>query len=96
MLQDAVYGYVSLHVQVTHASSGDCATCLGPVDGTLGSCAGLQACVSSFDDRPDHFLNPWEIDDNVVRIHPAATGHTIVMLPCVHCNEHHLARKLQT
>lgn len=42
------------------AETGDCATCLGAVDGTLGSCAGIDGCISSFDDR--HFVNPWEFD----------------------------------
>ncbi|KXZ55565.1 hypothetical protein GPECTOR_2g1114 [Gonium pectorale] len=44
---------------------------IGVVDGTLGSCAGLQSCVSSFDDRPGHFIAPWSHDlasrDDAVR-----------------------------
>ncbi|KAG2453936.1 hypothetical protein HYH02_002139 [Chlamydomonas schloesseri] len=38
------------------------ATCIGVVDGTLGSCAGLDSCLSSFDDRPGHFIAPWTYD----------------------------------
>jgi hypothetical protein len=48
-------------------SAGNCPTCIGPVDGTLGSCAGLDSCLSSFDDRPAHFVNPWEFEDDPVR-----------------------------
>jgi len=42
---------------------GDCPTCVAGSSrsGTLGACAGA-ACVSSFDDRPDHFVAPWEFD----------------------------------
>lgn len=35
---------------------------LGPVDGTLGSCAGLDPCSSSYDDRPPYFVAPWQYD----------------------------------
>jgi hypothetical protein len=35
---------------------------LGPVDGTLGSCAGIDPCSSSYDDRPPHFVAPWQFD----------------------------------
>ncbi|GIL79789.1 hypothetical protein Vretimale_12413 [Volvox reticuliferus] len=38
---------------------GSCPTCIGVVDDTLGSCGGLRSCVSSFDDRPGHFVAPW-------------------------------------
>lgn len=41
--------------------SGNCPTCIGEVDGTLGSCSGLSACSSSYDDRPAHFVAPWEV-----------------------------------
>ena len=37
---------------------------LGPIDDTLGSCAGLASCVSSYDDRPDYFIEPWELTDS--------------------------------
>lgn len=39
-----------------------CASCVGYVDGTLGSCSGLDACSSSYDDRPAHFVAPWQYD----------------------------------
>lgn len=39
---------------------GNCPTCLGPVDSTLGSCSGLPTCLSTYDDRPAHFVGPWE------------------------------------
>lgn len=32
---------------------------IGVVDGTLGSCAGVGPCMSSYDDRPGHFIAPW-------------------------------------
>jgi hypothetical protein len=35
---------------------------LGPVDGTLGSCSGIDPCSSSYDDRPPHFVAPWQFD----------------------------------
>eukprot|EP00878_Enallax_costatus_P004672 GHUV01004920.1.p1 GENE.GHUV01004920.1~~GHUV01004920.1.p1 ORF type:complete len:257 (+),score=44.47 GHUV01004920.1:189-959(+) len=40
----------------------NCPTCLGPVDGTLGSCSGLDPCSSSYDDRPANFAAPWMFD----------------------------------
>ena len=61
-------------MQAAHAEDPqNCATCIGPIDGTLGSCAGLQECLSSFDDRPEHFINPWEFDEpaDLVRRHCA-------------------------
>eukprot|EP00798_Chlamydomonas_sp_ICE-L_P016271 gene16271-22451_t len=43
---------------------GNCATCIGVVDGTLGSCASeVNSCLSSYDDRPGHFIAPWTFDD---------------------------------
>lgn len=30
---------------------GDCATCLGVVDDTLGTCSNAKNCVSTYDDR---------------------------------------------
>jgi uncharacterized protein (DUF1499 family) len=39
------------------------ATSLGLIDDTLGSCAGLRSCVSSYDDRPSFFASPWELED---------------------------------
>ncbi|PNH12254.1 hypothetical protein TSOC_000844, partial [Tetrabaena socialis] len=36
---------------------------IGVVDGTLGSCAGWRACLSTFDDRPGHFVAPWTYDE---------------------------------
>ncbi|KAH9550051.1 hypothetical protein CY35_10G052900 [Sphagnum magellanicum] len=39
---------------------GTCATCIGVVDDTLGSCNATRNCVSSFDDRPMFFVAPWE------------------------------------
>lgn len=41
----------------------DEATSLGVIDDTLGSCAGLHSCVSSYDDRPGFFASPWELSD---------------------------------
>lgn len=39
---------------------GTCSTCIGVVDDTLGSCSAVVNCVSSFDDRPNFFIAPWE------------------------------------
>ncbi|CAK9194348.1 unnamed protein product [Sphagnum troendelagicum] len=39
---------------------GTCATCIGVVDDTLGSCNATRNCVSSFDDRAMFFVAPWE------------------------------------
>lgn len=39
---------------------GNCATCIGVVDETLGACGAILNCVSTFDDRPDFFIAPWE------------------------------------
>lgn len=39
---------------------GTCSTCIGAVDETLGSCNATTNCVSSFDDRPNFFVAPWE------------------------------------
>eukprot|EP00897_Mesotaenium_endlicherianum_P006371 jgi/Mesen1/5762/ME000292S04833 len=41
-------------------SKGLCATCIGVVDDTLGSCGKTLNCISSFDDRSDYFVGPWE------------------------------------
>ncbi|OAE25430.1 hypothetical protein AXG93_2818s1070 [Marchantia polymorpha subsp. ruderalis] len=41
-------------------SKGSCATCIGVVDETLGTCNSTPNCVSSFDDRPNFFVAPWE------------------------------------
>ncbi|GLC40701.1 hypothetical protein PLESTB_000031200 [Pleodorina starrii] len=49
-------------LQETEPLTGSCPTCVGVVDGTLGSCAGLRSCLSSFDDRPGHFVAPWTYD----------------------------------
>eukprot|EP00892_Ulva_mutabilis_P005260 jgi/Ulvmu1/3105/UM015_0145.1 len=54
--------FLSRPLEATAAEADECATCLGAVDGTLGSCAGIDGCISSFDDRPKHFVNPWEFD----------------------------------
>eukprot|EP00775_Hariotina_reticulata_P008941 gene8941-9118_t len=35
---------------------------LGPIDGTLGSCSGIEQCSSSYDDRPSSFVAPWQYD----------------------------------
>ena len=43
---------------------GDCPTCIGPSSEALGSCAGLNACISSYDDRPAHFVTPWEFEES--------------------------------
>ncbi len=43
---------------------GDCPTCIGPSSEALGSCAGLSACISSYDDRPSHFVTPWEFEES--------------------------------
>lgn len=33
------------------------------VDGTLGSCSAVEVpCSSSYDDRPAHFVAPWQYD----------------------------------
>eukprot|EP00955_Chlamydomonas_euryale_P042176 352225-Chlamydomonas_euryale.AAC.7 len=43
---------------------GSCPMCcphsIGEVDNTLGSCASAPSCLSSYDDRPGHFITPWE------------------------------------
>lgn len=40
-----------------------CASCVGYVEGTLGSCSAVGApCSSSYDDRPQHFVAPWTYD----------------------------------
>lgn len=40
-----------------------CASCVGYVDGTLGSCSAVDLpCSSSYDDRPAHFVAPWQYD----------------------------------
>lgn len=42
-----------------------CASCVGYVDGTLGSCSAVEGpCTSSYDDRPPYFVAPWEYDGN--------------------------------
>jgi hypothetical protein len=58
------------------AEQGVCASCIGPVDGTLGTCDGLPNCLSTFDDRPDHFLTPWEYTGDPVRTAGAALEHS--------------------
>lgn len=40
----------SVEVEVG-SEEGNCATCLGEVDGTLGACSAAANCVSTFDDR---------------------------------------------
>eukprot|EP00877_Chromochloris_zofingiensis_P007600 jgi/Chrzof1/3093/Cz12g11140.t1 len=42
--------------------AGNCPTCIGAVDGTLGSCSGIATCSSTYDDRPQHFVAPWAFD----------------------------------
>lgn len=37
-------------------SRGSCATCIGVVDDTLGSCSATSNCVSSFDDRSQFLI----------------------------------------
>jgi uncharacterized protein (DUF1499 family) len=44
------------------AAAAAAASGLGPVDGTLGSCSGIDPCSSSYDDRPPHFVAPWQFD----------------------------------
>lgn len=40
-----------------------CASCVGYVEGTLGSCSAVAVpCSSSYDDRPQHFVAPWTYD----------------------------------
>lgn len=40
-----------------------CASCVGYVDGTLGSCSAVaEPCTSSYDDRPGAFIAPWQYD----------------------------------
>ncbi|WIA14255.1 hypothetical protein OEZ85_002791 [Tetradesmus obliquus] len=53
-----------MHTAFTPAGSGPAAAAsgLGPVDGTLGSCSGIDPCSSSYDDRPPHFVAPWQFD----------------------------------
>lgn len=41
---------------------GDCPTCVGGVNDTLGTCGSSRACRSSYDDRPAYFYNPWEFE----------------------------------
>eukprot|EP01025_Chloroclados_australasicus_P014723 TRINITY_DN16944_c0_g1_i2.p2 TRINITY_DN16944_c0_g1~~TRINITY_DN16944_c0_g1_i2.p2 ORF type:complete len:282 (+),score=23.05 TRINITY_DN16944_c0_g1_i2:616-1461(+) len=41
---------------------GDCPTCVGGFGDTLGSCAGIKNCLSTYDDRPGFFVAPWEYD----------------------------------
>eukprot|EP01024_Parvocaulis_polyphysoides_P074617 TRINITY_DN9625_c0_g3_i3.p1 TRINITY_DN9625_c0_g3~~TRINITY_DN9625_c0_g3_i3.p1 ORF type:complete len:261 (-),score=38.55 TRINITY_DN9625_c0_g3_i3:242-1024(-) len=41
---------------------GDCPTCVGGYGDTLGSCAGIKNCLSTYDDRPGFFIAPWEYD----------------------------------
>ncbi|GFR48772.1 hypothetical protein Agub_g10593 [Astrephomene gubernaculifera] len=51
-------------LQETEPNFGNCPTCVGVIDGTLGSCGGLRSCLSSFDDRPGHFVAPWMYDNS--------------------------------
>lgn len=46
--------------QQVEPTKGNCATCLGVVDETLGACGAVPNCVSTFDDRPAFFIAPWE------------------------------------
>ncbi|KAH7289262.1 hypothetical protein KP509_31G067000 [Ceratopteris richardii] len=55
-----IFGNSSSEVEQIEPTKGDCATCLGVVDETLGTCGGAQNCVSTFDDRPAFFIAPWE------------------------------------
>ncbi|KAL2610554.1 hypothetical protein R1flu_029127 [Riccia fluitans] len=48
------------HLQQPEPSKGSCATCIGVVDETLGTCNSTLNCVSTFDDRPKYFMAPWE------------------------------------
>jgi len=41
---------------------GNCFDCLGVVNGLLAECPGTPTCVSSQDDRPYPFLEPWQYD----------------------------------
>lgn len=44
-----------------------CASCVGYVDGTLGSCSAVDLpCSSSYDDRPAHFVAPWQYDGSTL------------------------------
>jgi len=45
---------------------GNYPTCLGAVDGTLGSCSQITSCLSSYDDDPAHFIPPWEYQERSV------------------------------
>eukprot|EP00250_Pteridium_aquilinum_P012120 c20522_g1_i2 orf=368-1129(-) len=57
----AVFGpELSSEQQQVEPSKGNCATCLGVVDETLGACGAAPNCVSTFDDRPSFFIAPWE------------------------------------
>jgi len=41
---------------------GNCPECLGVVDGLLADCPERLSCVSSQDDSPMHFQEPWEYE----------------------------------
>ncbi|MEW5301405.1 MAG: hypothetical protein WDW38_009619 [Sanguina aurantia] len=55
-------GLASQFFKETEPEIGNCPTCLGAVDGTLGSCSDQPHCLSSYDDRPPHFVAPWQYD----------------------------------
>lgn len=52
-----------------------CASCVGYVDGTLGSCSAVQEpCSSSYDDRPQHFAAPWQYESSTQAARQRLTG----------------------
>lgn len=54
-----------------------CASCVGYIDGTLGSCSAVEVpCSSSYDDRPAFFVAPWQYDGST----QAAMQHLVSTL----------------
>ena len=64
--------FLGLSVQTTNAlqpyipppKEGDCVDCLGVVDDLLAACNGQNNCISSQDDRPAVFREPWMYDED--------------------------------
>ena len=54
----------ALQPYVPPPKEGDCVDCLGVVDDLLAACSGQNNCISSQDDRPAVFREPWMYDED--------------------------------
>ncbi|GAX74952.1 hypothetical protein CEUSTIGMA_g2398.t1 [Chlamydomonas eustigma] len=66
---------------------GNCPTCIGAVDGTLGSCSQITSCLSSYDDDPSHFIPPWEYQERSVEDAMKKLKQAVLQTGAVHMEQ---------